>query len=154
VGAAIANLTRARGIANYFREICAEKRNGRTLADWVRAARDQSRPTISTSHNEGCGGYASGYIYRIEYAGLQPYDLDERIMPPGAAITWASDGLRVYMDQPTLAQASAIVVDLRLGTEEWAFFTKVPGPRITAYKTSSTTFQTMSTVPITSRRLW
>jgi hypothetical protein len=154
-GEAIANVSKAKGIGNYLREACRKYRNGRTLADWVRAMKDQGRPTVSTSKNEGCGGYSSGYIYKMQYDDLQEFEFDERILPPGAPLNWNSDGLKLYMDASNVQHAKTIVIDLKLGTEEWAFFTKVAPARIVEYKASGqAAFQPMSAVAVTSRKLW
>jgi hypothetical protein len=154
-GAAIANVSKAGGIANYLRTACNKYQNGASFADWVRATKDQDRPTISTAFTEDCGGYSSGYIYKIEYDNLVPYDLDLAILPASdTPIKWSNGGLTAYIDGATLAQSRTIVIDLKLGTKEWAFFTKVAPGKITAYKKSGGTFQPMAPVEVKSRKLW
>ncbi len=132
-GEAMANVSKARGIGNYLRDKCGELKNGRTFADWIRIAKSRARPTISTSRNDGCGGYDDGYIYRIEFSGLTEYTLDTPILPPGAPMTWTSNGLKAHMDQGLTTNAQTIVVDLKLKTEEWAFFTAIPAANIKSY---------------------
>jgi hypothetical protein len=158
-GESIANVSKAGGLANYIGEKCKELKNGKTFADFVRVSKNQGRPTISTSLNQGCGGYDSGPIYKIQMSGLQEFDLDQRIMPASFAdIDWRSDGLKAYMTGPTLlasqGAAHAIVIDLRLGTEEWAFFTNVPSAKITDYKEGKGAFTSMSTVAVKVKKLW
>jgi hypothetical protein len=155
-GASIANVSKAGGIANYIGEMCKSRLNGKTVADFVRVSKNQDRPTVSTSFNEGCGGYDSGNIYKIEVSGLHEFDLDTKIMPASfAGMKWASDGLKVYMNGQTLATSRIIVIDLRLGTQEWAFFSKVPTANITEYKLKGgKAFQPMSGVQATVKKLW
>jgi hypothetical protein len=54
-GEAIANVSKVGGIANYILMKCRELKTGATFADFVRVGKDQGRPTISTSANQGCG---------------------------------------------------------------------------------------------------
>ena len=156
-GESIANVSKAGGIAEYISKKCVELKNGASFADWVRATKDRGRPTISTAHNEGCGGYDSGYIYMIEMGGLQQHEFDEKIMPPSySGIAWKSGGLQAYIDGKDLASSRNIVIDLKLGTEEWAFFTNVPSSAITEYKeaTKTAVFAKMSGVQVITKKLW
>lgn len=154
-GESIANVSKIGGIGNYIGEKCKELKNGATFADFVRVSKNQARPTISTSLNKGCGGYDSGPIYKIEVSGLQEFELNEKIMPPAfAGISWRSDGLKAYIDGPNLAQSRTIIIDLRLATEEWAFFTNVHPSRITEYKLVKGDFKSMSTVEVKVKKLW
>ncbi|HEY1649628.1 MAG TPA: hypothetical protein VGF96_16720 [Terracidiphilus sp.] len=154
-GESIANVSKVGGLANYIAGKCKELKNGKTFADFVRVSKNQGRPTISTSLNQGCGGYDSGPIYKIEVGGLQEYELNEKIMPPSFhGMTWSSDGLKVYMNGNSLSTSHTVVIDLRLGTEEWAFFTNVGSQRITEYKAGKAAFLSMSTVTPVVKKLW
>jgi hypothetical protein len=154
-GEAIAKVTKEGGIANYIANMCRKCVNGKTVADFVRGSKNTARPTVSTSLDEGCGGYTTGYIFKIEVSGLQEYDLDERIMPESAkGMKWSSDGLKVFMNGTTLQTSRLIVIDLKLATKEWAFFTKVPSDRITAYRKGKEAFKPMSGVEVIIKKWW
>ena len=104
-----------------------------------------------------CGGKGLDYIYKIVINGLQEYDLDEKIMramPSGRKISWKSDGLKAYMDAPTLQGARTIVIDLKIDTAEWAFFTDIPSDRIVAYKKDTPYFLPMKDVVAQRKTLW
>lgn len=154
---AVGNVRAAGGLGHYFRRICAEYKNGRTLADWIRVAKNRARPTISTANSDDCGGYDSGYIYKIEFKGLNQYYLDESILPPGPALKWNHDGLMVYMDATTLQEAKVVCIDIKLGTGEHVFCTDVPTLNIPSFKDGKvrgSQFQPLAAVKPMAKRLW
>lgn len=154
---AMGNVRTAGGLGHYFRQICAQYKTGKTVADWIRVAKNRARPTISTATSEDCGGYDSGYIYKIEFKGLNQFYLDESILPPGPPLKWNHDGLMVYMDKSTLQDSKFVCIDIKLGTGEHVFCTDVPSLNITSYKdgkTKSSPPQSMLAVTPVSKKLW
>jgi len=157
-GESQAIVSRMGGIANYIADMCKQRKNGKTVADFVRVAKDHARPTVSTATDQGCGGYDGAYIYKVEVGGLQEFDLDKTIMPAAfkvGAWPWDADGLKVYMENATLETSLMILIDIKLATGEHAFFTKVHPDRITAYKAKGVAgFVTMAGIKATPKKLW
>ena len=140
---ALGAIGRAKGIQFIILERCRKAQNGKSFADNIRGQKDHYRPSIACAKIQEIAGVSEEYIYQIEYPWLTPYPLDQEIMP-GKLERWRRDGLTAYMNGPTLAQAGIILIDLKLGTQEWDFFTKVPFPRITGWrKTADKEWQQM-----------
>jgi hypothetical protein len=144
------------GIANYIGEKCKEFGDGASFADFVREAKNRARPTVSTSLNDGCGGYDGAYIYKVEVSGLQEYELTDTILPKKfKGIKWSSDGRTVFMNGTTLETSTMIIFDTKLATQEHAFFTKVQPDRVTGYQPKGTKgFSPMAPVKPAVKKLW
>ena len=144
------------GIANYIGEKCKEFGDGASFADFVREAKNRARPTVSSSLNDGCGGYDGAYIYKIEVSGLQEYELTETILPKKfKGIKWKSDGRSVFMNGTTLETSTMIIFDTKLATQEHAFFTKVQPDRVTGYQPKGVKgFTPMAQIKPAVKKLW
>ncbi len=147
-GDAVAGVSAAGGIADFIlNKIYLAFSNERDIERYIVTAKDRARPTISTSRNEGCGGYDGGNIYRIEYSTseLQEYAFDDVIKAYSSAVTGTKfPNFKLYMDRPDLKTAKQIALDLNIATQEVVYFRHVPGNKITQYKPKDgATFQAM-----------
>lgn len=137
-GDAVAAISFAGGIAEFIlHKLYHAYRNERDIERYIVTAKDRARPTISTSRNEGCGGYDSGNIYRIEYTAseLQEYPFDDVIKAYCPSVSGVKfPNFKLYMDRPDLKAAKQIALDLNIDTEEVVYFRHVPGAKITQYK--------------------
>ena len=142
-----AQATIENGLPRYFKEFVFDKyRDGgassgsRAFADYARASKDRARPTISTAFSDDCGGYDSGSIYKIQVPGLTEYLMTEAVM--GCPVPW-KEPLRLYMDKPTLAEATIVAVNLGLTTWEVVFMTKIDPARVVQVKVRNGIFADM-----------
>lgn len=126
-------------------------KNNRDVQRYIITGRSRARPTISTSKNDGCGGYDAGYIYRIDFA---ESDLSLVPLTPGVMSyptthdmkMLGGQGMELYIDSDRLRTSTVVGLDLKVNTEEVAFFTKIPAAKITAYRdarTGGSSFQPM-----------
>ncbi len=112
------------GIAGYINQRVIQMfRKALDIERWAVTEKNRSRPTISTSLNEGCGGYDGAYIYQIEYMDLASADIAKS--PKG--VSWLLSG-------QTLQASKHIALDLEIATKEVVFFTHIPPAQITHYK--------------------
>ncbi len=137
-GDAVAGVSAAGGIAEFIlHKIYLAYANERDIERYIVTAKDRARPTISTSRNEGCGGYDSGNIYRIEYGAneLQEYAFDDVMKAYKPTLTGTKfPNFKLYMDRADIKTARQIALDLNIATQEVVYFRHVPGNRITQYK--------------------
>ena len=137
-GDAVAGVSAAGGIAEFIlNKIYRPYANERDIERYIVTAKDRARPTISTSRNEGCGGYDGGNIYRIEYSAneLQEYAFDDVMKAYSPTLTGTKfPNFKLYMDRPDIKVARQIALDLNIATQEVVYFRHVPGNRITQYK--------------------
>ena len=86
------------------------------------AEKSQTRPTLSCDMDSTCGGYASGFIYKMCIPDLREVAWVTAIPGlTGSAATWPS----LYLDKPTLADATIIAIRNRSGVQEISFLTPV-----------------------------
>jgi hypothetical protein len=124
--------------------------NSNDVQRWIVTGRARDRPTVSTSLDQGCGGYDTSFIYRIEFANL--YDLP--LTPGSPAFTMlgltqysAHDRvLRLLVDNMILTNSRIVAVDLGIGTREVSFLTDIPAANVTQYKPKGMNFMSMATV--------
>ncbi|MEP6502826.1 MAG: hypothetical protein ABJD97_05830 [Betaproteobacteria bacterium] len=137
-GDAVAGVSAAGGIAEFIlHKLYLAYSNERDIERYIVTAKDRARPTISTSRNEGCGGYDSGNIYRIEYTAseLQEYAFDDVMRAYSPAATGTKfPNFKLYMDRPDIKAARQIALDLNIATQEVVYFRHLPGSKITQYK--------------------
>ena len=137
-GDAVAGVSAAGGIAEFIlHKIYLAYANERDIERYIVTAKDRARPTISTSRNEGCGGYDSGNIYRIDYGAneLQEYAFDDVMKAYKPTLTGTKfPNFKLYMDRADIKTARQIALDLNIATQEVVYFRHVPGNRITQYK--------------------
>jgi hypothetical protein len=157
-GDAVAGVSAAGGIAEFIlHKLYLAYANERDIERYIVTAKDRARPTISTSRNEGCGGYDSGNIYRIEYGAsdLQEYAFDEVMKAYKPTLTGTKfPNFKLYMDKPDIKTARQIALDLNIATQEVVYFRHVPGNRITQYKPKgAVAFQAMPAAAA-KPRLW
>lgn len=132
--AAKATLKQSGGIANWFcDQVYTTHKNSGDFADYVRQAKNRSRPTISTSLDENCGGYDSGYIYKVKLPGCKQLEMSKAVMGKRAPIPWATP-LQLYLDTGNIGTANIIGVNLNLGTFEVAFLKKIDPKYIIQYR--------------------
>ena len=161
---AMATVQQYGGISGYMLHQLNIHTKDTDVQRWVITGKDKSRPTISTAKNEGCGGYGSGYIYKIDFGNdLTTHALDGNLVPFAHGGNY---GLRVYMNTgaQSLATAQIIALSLKVGTKEVAFLTPIPSTYITEYRDArltASTFQSMlgvtaaqSTAPKKLNRVW
>ncbi len=157
-GDAVAAVSAAGGIAEFIlHKLYNAYANERDIERYIVTGKNRARPTISTSRNDGCGGYDSGNIYRIQYATdeLQEYVFDDvmKAYSPAAAGS-KFPKFRLYMDRPDIKNARQIALDLNIPTEEVVFFRHAPGDRIVHYKPKgSASFLPMPTAAARAK-LW
>ena len=121
------------GIAEWFQNVVfpdPKFKDGGDFAEYVREQKNQDRPTISTSLDTGCGGYASN-IYKFCIKGLQKYPMNEKVM--GQPVPWKKP-LSLYLDQPTIKAAGVVAIDLELQTFEVAFLTQILPRQVLQWK--------------------
>jgi hypothetical protein len=121
------------GIANYMADMCNLYQHGHGVAAFVHVESKPERPTVSctTKSNEA---FSRAFIYAIQARGLTEYNLDKEIMQdinPKLRGDWKSKGLTVYLDTDSLSKAQIILMDIKLSTLEYDFFTKVDPGMIT-----------------------
>lgn len=117
----------------------------RAFADYCRASKDRGRPTISTSLDDGCGGYDSGYIYLINIDGLREYPLTEEVM--GCKVPWKPPPLRLYLDQNTIAKSTTVGINLCLSSWEVVFLTNIDASCVKKFKRRGEQFKNMPPAP-------
>ena len=157
-GDAVAAVSAAGGMAEFIlHKLYNAYSNERDIERYIVTAKDRARPTISTSRNEGCGGYDSGNIYRIEYMQneLQEYPFDDVIKAYLPTVTGSKfPNFKLYMDRPDIKLAKQIALDLNIATQEVVYFRHVPGSKITQYKPKDgKAFQPMPTAAA-KPKLW
>lgn len=102
-----------------------------TLARQIKLEKAGDTFHISTDPSEGCGGYASGYIYAMRFATL--YLVDKRgVASPGSFSGLSRVNTKLVMDSADLASANTIGV--AIDPEEVAFLTTIPVSQIYKYK--------------------
>jgi len=127
---------KAGNIASYIAVMCNLCQHGHGVAAFVHVESKPERPTVSctTKSNEA---FSRQFIYAIQASGLTEYNLDQGIMQginPKLGEDWKSNGLTVYMDTDSLSNAKIILMDIKLSTLEYDFFTKVDPGKITHHK--------------------
>jgi len=118
-----AALTRHGGIEGWLKHITGEKKNCASFIEYCVGSRDHSRPTISTTINNSCGGYDGGYIYKFELD-----NVDQMLMPQ----QWLGKGWNdnfqfvIYYERgKSLRDSSIIGINLDVATTEVVFLTKI-----------------------------
>ena len=86
------------------------------------AEKSQTRPTVSTDIDPTCGGYASGFIYKMCIPNMREVSWTTAIPElREAAGLWPS----LYLDAPTLAVANQIAIRNKSGVQEVSFLTPI-----------------------------
>ncbi|WP_338848096.1 hypothetical protein V8J88_04640 [Massilia sp. W12] len=150
-GEAISAVEKAGNIYTFMLHNWFNKMNGVDLQRHIINAKDAGRPTISTALDEGCGGYDSGNIYKIEFDEnvVKPYVFTADVMQSqehfNNMVKKANAGFgrdktfTLYMDNPKMDLATIIGIDLRVNTGEVAFVTPIPAENITRFKAKGST---------------
>jgi hypothetical protein len=138
------------GIVQYLQEqVYIPFASGLDLSEWVRVLSNPSRPTISTSLDEGTGG-KNGYTYKIEFLNLSTVDFNDTTM--GVTRIMKPFEMQMYLSGTTLLLAAGtnpptIALDIMLKTQEVVFFTKIQPANIIGWRNyGETTFKSMASV--------
>jgi hypothetical protein len=104
-----------------LKEMVFKKRPDDLMREII-AQKSKTRPTVSTDLDSTCGGYASGFIYKMCIPGMREVAWAAAI--PGltaSAAAWPA----LYLDKPTLAEAAIIAVLNKSGVRELTFLTPI-----------------------------
>jgi hypothetical protein len=101
----------------------------------------QRGPSISTEPTEGCGGYSSGYIYKIDCSGMDPVDWEMAV--PGLEVSSKSTWWPTLCldSSTTLSSTSSIAIKSKSqkgGVEEVTFFNSIAPERTILQKKPAT----------------
>jgi hypothetical protein len=120
------------GVVGWLQKITAEKKNTASFIEYCVRAKDRSRPTISTTINDSCGGYDGGYIYKFDLPNVVQVPMPDILLGAG----W-EDSFRfmMYLEAGKTVEKSSIVgINLDVETTEVVFLTPIPIKHITQYR--------------------
>lgn len=98
------------------------------LMRFIIAAKNRTRPTISTDLEESCGGY-QGFIWTI-HGKVTERKWNDAV--PNMQIRPSGLWPKLFLDKPTLDEANMIAIQNKIGTLELTYLTTVPGDQIVA----------------------
>jgi len=129
-----ATLQQHGGILGWVKDITGEMKDAATFAVYCNETKDHSRPTISTTINKGCGGYAAGrYVYMFQFDDIHMMLMPKYLLGQG----WKDEfQLEMYFEASKNIETSTVLgINLNLPTTEVVFLTPIKPNNIVGYWT-------------------